>query len=357
METTATTAILEVLPDPVILLDEQKLILTANKAAKTLFGAEIEGRSLAIAIRHPEVLDGVNTVLDGTPHHRGRISLHVPVRRSFDIQVAALSRTTQGEAAAVLIMHDMTAEQNAEQIRADFVANVSHELRSPLSSLVGFIETLRGPARDDPAAQDRFLEIMDTESKRMTRLIDDLLSLSRVEANEHVPPEGQVNLGQLLADVRNTLAIRALDRNMTIDISDFPEAVFASGDRDELTEVFHNLMDNAVKYCPEGTRIQVEIKKSMRIPESGGAGVLVSVSDEGEGIPDEHLPRLTERFYRVDKGRSRTMGGTGLGLAIVKHIVNRHRGQLTVESAIGKGTTFNVYLPIEVRTDELDGLS
>jgi len=349
MDASATTAILHALPDPVLLLDTEKRVVAANKAAKELLGAQIEGRSLAMAIRHPDVLDAVNEVLKGGARSQVKISMLATVRRSFDIQVASLAATSESEADAILIMHDMTAERNAEQMRADFVANVSHELRSPLSSLVGFIETLSGAARDDEAARDRFLGIMDSEAKRMARLIDDLLSLSKVEANEHIPPEGRVDLCELLADVRNTLAPRASDRNIRMRIVDPGHPMNVPGDRDELTEVFHNLIDNAVKYCPEGTEVRIGIGEIARIPELGGAGVVVSVSDQGEGIPAEHLPRLTERFYRVDKGRSRSMGGTGLGLAIVKHIVNRHRGYLTVDSTMGEGTVFKVYLPNDLR--------
>ncbi|MBL93821.1 MAG: two-component sensor histidine kinase [Magnetovibrio sp.] len=357
MTTVATAAILQALPDPVLLIDGKKTIVSANDAAKNLLGAQIEGRSLVLALRQPEVLDAVNDVLGGEDHRSAHISLMTSVRRSFDIQVTTLEAAAQSNARAVLIMHDITAARNAEQMRADFVTNVSHELRSPLSSLVGFIETLRGPARDDESARDRFLDLMDSESKRMARLIDDLLSLSRVEANEHILPDGQVELRALLADVTDALSMRANGRSLTISFARDGASVFAPGDWDELTEVFHNLIDNAVKYCPEHTKVRVEIDEIERIPEIGLPGVVIAIANEGDGIPAEHLPRLTERFYRVDKGRSRTMGGTGLGLAIVKHIVNRHRGQLTVDSALGQGTVFKVFLPSVRDVAESDDLS
>ncbi|MEC7656026.1 MAG: ATP-binding protein [Pseudomonadota bacterium] len=353
MDTPATTAVLDALLDPVLLLDSNKSIVAANQSARDLLGNQIKGRSLALAIRDPEVLDAVNEVLSGGDQQQIGISLMGPFRRNFDIQVASLTDTAESSADAILIMHDMTATRNAEQMRSDFVANVSHELRSPLSSLVGFIETLRGAARDDEAARDRFLDIMDSESKRMARLIDDLLSLSKVEANEHILPEGKVDIGELIADVSKTLFTRAAERQIKIDLSTTGSPLFVPGDRDELTEVFHNLIDNAVKYCPDQTRVRIGIEEVARIPEIGGAGIVISVADEGDGIPAEHLPRLTERFYRVDKGRSRKMGGTGLGLAIVKHIVNRHRGHLSVDSAIGAGTVFRVYLPNE-KTDAIN---
>ena len=357
MENMTTTALLNVLPDPVLLIDAEKQILAANIAAKNLLGDQIEGRTLTLALRHPDILDAVDEVLNGAERRQIRISLLHSVRLSFDIQIASLTRTTQYEADTVLIMHDMTAERNAEKMRADFVANVSHELRSPLASLVGFIETLRGTARDDEAARDRFLKIMDDESKRMSRLIDDLLSLSRVEANEHILPEGKVDIGPLLAEIVDTFAIRASVRKITIELPENNAHVLAIGDRDELTEVFHNLIDNAVKYCPENTRVRINVEEVGRIPDLGGTGVVVTVSDDGNGIPPEHLPRLTERFYRVDKGRSRTMGGTGLGLAIVKHIVNRHRGRLTIDSTIEKGTECKVFLPSSPKVTNSEMLS
>ena len=240
-------------------------------------------------------------------------------------------------------MHDMTATRNAEQMRSDFVANVSHELRSPLSSLVGFIETLRGAARDDEAARDRFLDIMD-ESKWMARLIDDLLSLSKVEANEHILPEGKVDIGELIADVSKTLFTRAAERQIKIDLSTTGSPLFVPGDRDELTEVFHNLIDNAVKYCPDQTRVRIGIEEVTRIPEIGGAGIVISVADEGDGIPAEHLPRLGEIIGLTKDVRVRW---AGLSLAIVKHIVNRHRGRLSVNSTIGAGTVFQ-HLPNQI---------
>ena len=345
MPSSATTALLDALPDPVILLDRHRRVVAANRAAKDLLGPQITQRALALSIRHPEVLDAVTAVLGGERQKRARVTLLSSVPRTFDVQIASLPPESSDSAEVVLTMHDMTAARNAEQMRADFVANVSHELRSPLSSLVGFIETLRGAAHDDESARDRFLAIMDSEAKRMARLIEDLLSLSKVEANEHVPPEGRVEMQDLIRDVANTLSERARERGVEISLPASTERFSVAGDRDELTEVFHNLLDNSVKYCREGTHVRVSIDRISRIPDLGGAGVVVTVADEGEGIPAEHLPRLTERFYRVDKGRSRSMGGTGLGLAIVKHIVNRHRGRLTADSAVGKGSVFKVYLP------------
>jgi len=228
-------------------------------------------------------------------------------------------------------------------MRADFVANVSHELRTPLSSLLGFVETLRGPARDDAEARDNFLGIMHEQAERMTRLIEDLLSLSRIEMDEHSRPDTPVDMHRVLAKVEDMLTMKARDRHMAIRITapDAPAAV--PGDEDQLTQVFQNLIDNAIKYGGENTPVEIVVDQ----PDA--TQVSITVIDHGAGIPREHLPRLTERFYRVDAARSRQLGGTGLGLAIVKHIIARHRGQLDITSAEGEGSSFTVTLPAVVQ--------
>jgi two-component system phosphate regulon sensor histidine kinase PhoR len=245
----------------------------------------------------------------------------------------------------ILVLHDETRAKKAEQSRADFVANASHELRSPLSALIGFIETLRGPASDDAEARERFLGIMHDEALRMARLVEDLMSLSRVEINEHVRPRGQADLRRILTRVADALLVRAEGRDMAFDIQCPDDLPMVAGDPDQLTQVFHNLMDNAIKYGRAGTPIGIAARPVDRVPGGDGRGVSVSVSDQGEGVSAIHIPRLTERFYRIDEGRSRRLGGTGLGLAIVKHIVSRHRGQITIKSREGAGTTVTVVLP------------
>ena len=222
-------------------------------------------------------------------------------------------------------------------MRADFIANAGHELKTPLATLLGFIETLLGPARDDAAARERFLGIMQEQSRRMARLVDDLLSLSRIELNEHVPPTGRVALAPLIESLAAALELRTAERGMRFALSFPPELPDAIGDRDELAQVFQNLFDNAVKYGRPNTEIMVTA-------EAAGSSLRVAVADRGDGISPEHLSRLTERFYRVDTARSRELGGTGLGLAIVKHIVNRHRGRLEIASTPGSGSTFEVVL-------------
>jgi len=339
------TALLEALMDPAVLVDGERRVVAANKRARETFGGLGSGSDLALSLRHPEALDAVGAVLAGVPSTNTVVTQTVPVRQIFEMHVAALS-PEEGDGARVLcLFRDVTAAREAERMRADFIANVSHELRSPLVSLVGFIETLKGPARDDIEARARFLDIMDGEARRMARIVNDLLSLSRVEAGEHVPPTGSVDLVALLAEVTKSFDARAEERGMSVTLhlgSDLPQI---PGDRDELIEVFHNLIDNAVKYGRRDTPVRVQALTRTRIPDIGGPGVAVMITNQGEAIAPEHLPRLTERFYRIDKGRSRDVGGTGLGLAIVKHIVNHHRGRLTIESRAEQGNTFTVFLP------------
>jgi two-component system phosphate regulon sensor histidine kinase PhoR len=246
---------------------------------------------------------------------------------------------------AVVVLSDRSRERAVERMRADFAANASHELRTPLASLIGFIDTLRGPAADDPPAQQRFLGIMAEQAARMNRLIDDLLSLSRIELTEHQAPAARVDLVELLVGLAAGFEPRLIQHRVTLDLAMTHGLPPVLGDTDQLTQVAQNLLDNAVKYGREGgtVRLAAEPAAGPRWPTR--PGVVVTVADQGHGIPREHLPRLTERFYRVDTGRSRAVGGTGLGLAIVKHIVNRHRGQLAIESEVGVGTTVSVWLP------------
>jgi two-component system phosphate regulon sensor histidine kinase PhoR len=339
-------ALLERLPDPVILLNGAREIIAVSAAARDAFGVELLGRDLALSLRHPDVLTAVETVFGGLPSASQEITLPAPVRRTFMLHACELPASADSHAPRVmLVLRDETRAKRAEQSRADFVANATHELRSPLAALIGFIETLRGPASGDATARERFLAIMQAEARRMARLIEDLMSLSRVEINEHVPPRDRVDLREVLGGVTDTLTVRAQQRQMKIalDVADDLPAVL--GDTDQLTQVFHNLVDNAVKYARAGTQIRIAARAIDRLPGTQTPGVSVAVADEGEGIKAIHLPRLTERFYRADEGRSRRLGGTGLGLAIVKHIVNRHRGRLTIESRVGRGSTLTVLLP------------
>jgi two-component system, OmpR family, phosphate regulon sensor histidine kinase PhoR len=239
-------------------------------------------------------------------------------------------------------------------MRADFVANASHELRTPLASLSGFIDTLQGPARDDPGARERFLQIMKGQARRMARLIDDLLSLSRIELNEHVHPETAVDVVPIVRQVVDSLQMLARERGVEVAVAAPPAPLTVLGDRDELVRVFENLVENALKYGASGKRVDIAVARSDASDTSRGEAV-ISVRDYGPGIAPEHLPRLTERFYRVDVGQSRAEGGTGLGLALVKHALNRHRGRLTIDSTLGAGATFTVRLPFAQETVVNDG--
>jgi two-component system, OmpR family, phosphate regulon sensor histidine kinase PhoR len=344
---TAAEAVIAAVPDPLILLDERRRIVRANAQATAFVGVLSEPRDLATALRNPAVLAAADAVLNGETARIVDFTITVPIERQLRARLARIDPPSLDGAVAVLALHDITQLKRAEQMRADFIANASHELRTPLATLIGFIETLRGPAREDEEARERFLAIMHEQASRMARLVEDLLSLSRIELNEHVMPKGRVELGPLLHHLAESLELRAAERGMRIRLalpSDLPSVL---GDRDELAQVFQNLVDNAIKYGRPGSDITVSADSEQRnfVGDNGStAFVSIAVRDCGEGIAREHLSRLTERFYRVDTARSREMGGTGLGLAIVKHILNHHRGFLELESTPGVGSTFTVFL-------------
>jgi two-component system, OmpR family, phosphate regulon sensor histidine kinase PhoR len=358
-ELDAERSVLAALPEPLLLLDPDRRVVRANAAAEALLGERLLGLDLAGALRHPAVLAAVDAVLRGEGDRVVEFELASPVERHLSALIAPLAPHTAEGAAAVLLLNDRTALKRSEQQRADFVANASHELRTPLASLVGFIETLRGPARDDKAAGARFLAIMAEQASRMQRLVDDLLSLSRIEMNEHRAPTGSVDLAALVKSVADTLEQRAAARAMRIELSLPPDLPPVQGDADELVQVVQNLIDNAIKYGAPATAVSVRAQRTSRVLPGFRAGsratVMLAVHDRGAGIPREHLARLTERFYRVDPARSRELGGTGLGLAIVKHIVSHHRGVLEIESEAGKGSVFSIHLPAEPAAAPVNG--
>lgn len=337
--------ILNAIREPIILLTRDRRIAFANEMSEKLFGPDLTGRDLVRAIRHPGALECVDKVLAGSNREEATIVLPVPVRTTYRARASRLSGDGEDSAQAVLSLHDISHVVEAEQMRVEFVANVSHELRSPLTALSGFIETLKGSARNDAKAREKFLDIMWEEAERMKRLIEDLLSLSTVEVREHVRPEGQVDIQGCSSRVIELLSPKAKERGITIRLVADDDLGPVPGDEDELTEVIQNLVENSVKYARRDSEIRVELHAVDKVPGIRGEALCVAVSDESEGIAEEHIPRLTERFYRVDKSRSRAQGGTGLGLAIVKHIVNRHRGRLSITSEEGKGSTFTVHLP------------
>lgn len=339
---------LAAIPMPVLLVDQTERILAANADARTLLGQQIEGRHFATILRQPPVLEAIEACLrDRNP----RMARHLANDGVQDAMFEVSCRYVEGigavEAGAVLLMfQDITHVEQAGQMRRDFVANVSHELRTPLTSLIGFIETLRGPARDDAAARDRFLSIMEGEAARMNRLIADLLSLSRVEAEERMRPRDRVDLIGCLESTIRSLTHVAKQADVVLDLLVPESDVTVAGDLDQLQQVFTNLIENAIKYGGSGGRVDVQVTVSEKDAALRSKGVRIRVIDKGPGIDPVHLPRLTERFYRGDAHRSREMGGTGLGLAIVKHIINRHRGRLRVESDLGQGCVFTVILPV-----------
>jgi len=348
-------ALFSKLPDPLILLSGDRRVTNLNPAAKQAFGRDIIGRDLSVVLRAPDILAAADAVLSGAHIREIEFTQPVPVEHTFLAQVLNLGMVAADGTMAVLTLRDISSLRRVEQMRADFIANASHELRTPLSTLLGFIETLRGPAHDDAEARDRFLEIMQDQASRMARLVQDLLSLSRIELNEHSAPQDPVDLAKVVERVAEAMQPIARARKMTLDVRIDPAAGMVPGQEDELTQVVQNLLDNALKYGREKTAVTVELKPAAKLPAAvshlpGDSTVVVSIADKGEGIAREHLPRLTERFYRVDPARSRALGGTGLGLAIVKHIVNRHRGAMLVESVPGEGSVFTVYFPVAPET-------
>lgn len=334
------------LSDPVFLADQGLSIVDCNQAARDLFGDTVVGTKVTESLCTAEVMETIEVSLSGRPAPQQEIFLPPPVARSYQCSVWRLpDLKSSGPAWVMVVFHDVTAMKKADQMRADFVSNVSHELRSPLSSLLGFIETLRGPARDDEKALQRFLGIMESEAQRMTRLINDLLTLSKVESDEHIRPKNTVDLKSIVAEVITVTSIQAKQKGMEISVKQPPVLPLVNGNRDELTQVFQNLIANAISYGYEKTVVDVVLTEDSTVTSTEPGGVSVAVVNRGDGIASDEIPRLTERFYRVDKGRSRSMGGTGLGLAIVKHIVARHRGHLEIKSEPMEATTFKVILP------------
>ena len=338
-------AIIANLPDAVIVLDRDGRVLAFNARASAIAPALGRGEPVSMALRAPDVVDAIRRAGAGEGAQRVEFSDRVPVDRWLVAYVTPIEPADPQVVRRLLLLsfHDLTPLRRVEEMRADFVANASHELRTPLASLSGFIETLQGPAREDPEARERFLAIMKAQATRMARLIDDLLSLSRVELNAHVRPETPVEVGSIVRQVADALQMLARERGVAIAIAASPEPLAVLGDRDELTRVFENLVENALKYGASGKRVDIRLERGATADGRGEA--IVAVRDYGPGIAPEHLPRLTERFYRIDIGQSRAEGGTGLGLALVKHVLNRHRGRLAIESTPGAGATFTVRLP------------
>ena len=339
------TRIVSNLPDPAIVLDAEGTVLSFNPAALDVFGGCAIGRHISQVTRAPELLTAVDEAIATTDVQSCRLDFKVPVERSLVGTVAPLliSAGEPLDPHVLIVLRDLTEQDRLVRMRADFVANASHELRTPLASLKGFVETLQGAAKEDAVARDRFLKIMLQQAERMARLIDDLLSLSRIEMHAHVMPRERVDIGSIVTHVVQTLTTIAHDKDVALNVMNIPEAN-VSGDRDELIQVFQNLIENAIKYGRNGGKVDVS-GRIVTTPDGNSKKLVIEITDDGPGIAPEHLPRLTERFYRVNAAQSRNVGGTGLGLAIAKHVLNRHQADLQIDSTIGQGCTFRVTLP------------
>ena len=336
----------DALVDPCIILDRRSVVLHRNPAASGQFPALRTGDPLAFTFRYPALLTAVDAARRTGISQSVELHQTVPHETWHRVHISpfGLAGLEEGEEAPRLIitMQTLTEMKRVEALRSDFIADVSHELRTPLTSLIGFIDTLLGPAAKDPQARQKFLGIMRAQAERMSKLVNDLLSLSRIEMHQHVRPTGTVDLAQLLREIKDGLQTQAQEAGATIELAMPEGSCTMAGDKDELYEVFENLVDNAIKYGREGGHVAVSLAPA---PEPSGYHFQVSVTDDGPGIAEEHVPRLTERFYRVDADNSRKKKGTGLGLAIVKHIVSRHRGSLSIRSRPGEGTRVEVLLP------------
>jgi two-component system phosphate regulon sensor histidine kinase PhoR len=324
----------DALPDPSLLLDRRSVVLHRNAAAAREFAGLEVGSLLTATLRNPALLGAIDAARRTETAQTVELHRTVPNETWHRVHVAPLP----DDGVLAISLQSLTEEKRMNQLRSDFIANASHELRTPLTSLVGFIDTLLGPAAKDEGARERFLNIMRQQAARMSNLIDDLLSLSRIEMRQHLRPTGSVDLPLLLREVADGFETQAAAAGVTLEIA-APEAATVTGERAELYEVFENLIDNAIKYGGDGGRVEIAVG-----PGRIGHDYAVTVTDHGEGIEAQHVPRLTERFYRVDAESSRKKKGTGLGLAIVKHIVNRHRGLLTIRSKPGEGTRVEVLL-------------
>jgi two-component system, OmpR family, phosphate regulon sensor histidine kinase PhoR len=329
-------AFVAALPEAALIVDQKQTIVAANQAARDVLSADIENHPVAMFLRSPDILGALSEALASSINGQVEFVMRSPIQRTLDVHVSPLGAGETG-ALALLVMRDRTREEQVERMRSDFVANASHELRTPLTTISGFIDTMQGAARKDEKARDEFLKLMQVQAERMSHLIDDLLSLSRIELDEHVAPASFVNLVDVVLQAQNLLTPLAQESGCALDI-ELPQQLMVRGDAHQLAQVVHNLIENAIKYSGRGKSVSISGRRA-------GGFVSLSIMDNGPGIAAHHLPRLTERFYRVNAQDSRARGGTGLGLAICKHIINRHRGRLNIESVVGTGSSFTMELP------------
>jgi two-component system phosphate regulon sensor histidine kinase PhoR len=342
-------ALLDAMPSPAVAIDSAGIVVAANARARLVLPGLRLQQPVVVVVHAAELIETIDRVIATGQPDKAHFSERVPAERWYEVHVvpvrAPAAVPDSGRRLVLLTFHDLTPLYRVEQMRADFVANASHELRTPLAALSGFIDTLQGPARDDPAAREKFLGIMQTQASRMARLIDDLLSLSRIELRAHLNPEVPLDLMAIVRQVLDSLQTLAKERDVKLTLAAPGEPITVRGDRDELTRLFENLIENGLKYGASGKRVEVGIE----IAKTDGSKpdeARIAVRDYGPGIAPEHMPRLTERFYRVDVGQSRAEGGTGLGLALAKHILVRHRGRLEIDSTLGQGSTFTAVLPV-----------
>lgn len=343
--------LVDTLPDILIMINDNKQIVRTNRAARAIFGQNLAQKLLEDVIQSPNLMDAVNSVIADLKGRELEFRIEEPVLRDFLAIIERFPVPSAGGISTVITMNDITELKSVEQMRADFVANASHEIRTPLASIKGFIETLMGPAKDDAQAREEFLKIMLDQADRMQQLINDLLSLSKIEMNANSVPVDPVDICKVVRKEIEHFKLPAQDKQQRLIMDLHDNLPSAKGDANELAQVVHNLVGNAIKYGNANSDVNVRVRVTSDLPADSkmrnqSRVIHLSVQDQGEGISKQHLPRLMERFYRVDSARTREIGGTGLGLAIVKGIVNRHRGAFTVESTVGEGSTFHIYIPI-----------
>ncbi|MBY0408345.1 MAG: PAS domain-containing protein [Rickettsiales bacterium] len=353
METVITEReiLVDTLPDILIMTNDDKMIVRTNRAARNIFGQNLAHRHLYDVIPNDSLMNAISAVIEDLHGQEVEFVLGEPYAKDFQAIIERFPIPSEGGISIVITLTDITQQKRIQRMRADFVANASHEIRTPLASIIGFIETLRGPAKDDAVARDEFLKVMADQAERMSKLVNDLLSLSKIEMNAHAAPVAKVDVLRIIRAEKQHFEWACKQKNVTIKLKLNDTLPPTKGDDEELAQVVRNLIGNAVKYTSPDTEVILTAKLTSALPADPifrnlSRAICFSVQDQGEGISKEHIPRLTERFYRVDTARTRKVGGTGLGLAIVKHVLNRHHGVLTIDSEIGQGSTFSVYLPV-----------
>ena len=351
-QTISDTAVLDSLPDPILVIDKVGNILGANLSARTSFGEKITENNVDEVFKSHSFINAVSKVLKKESVSENLVFyVEKPVDQKLYAHIKQLPWISKGKAVAVIAIYDLTKSLKIEKMQSDFVANASHELRTPLSVISGFVETLRTSAKDDPAASENFLKIIATQAEYMSGLIENLLSLSRIELNQDNPPTDKVDLLKAANDVIDFMYMKAKENDMQIVLAAPKDVNIVKGDENQIKQIMQNLIGNAIKYGLRGTKITLKLENSENIPPSktmeieNCPSVRIAINNKGPKIDADKLARLTERFYRLQQHKDQNIKGTGLGLSIVKHIVMRHKGNLTVTSSTGKGTTFNVYIP------------